>query len=255
MGIVATNIQRMCFHDGPGIRTTVFLKGCGIHCPWCANPENISFQIQSYCEKNTGQICRYGKEFDTEELLQILERDEGFWGSDGGVTFSGGEPLQQAFGLLGIWEALKAKKVHMAAETSLFVPEENVRAAMAYMDFLYVDVKLLEPEICLRVLGGKIDNYLENVQLLSENGKQIHFRIPCLEEYTLMPRNLDRVYAFLEKYKQYPVELFAVHNLGDYKYHSLKMEPGQFLPVAEGRLEKVCSEIRSLGVEAEIIRI
>lgn len=255
MGIVATNIQRMCFHDGPGIRTTVFLKGCGIHCPWCANPENISFHIQSYSDKNSGQIRRYGKEYGTEELLQILEKDEVFWGSDGGVTFSGGEPLLQASELLGIWKALKEKKVHMAAETSLFVPEENVRAAMAYMDFFYVDVKLLEPEICQHVLGGKLDSYLGNVQLLSENGTQIHFRVPCSEEYTFMPRNLDRMYAFLRKYKQYPVEIFAIHNLGDYKYRSLKMEPEQFQPVAEERLEKMCREIRSLGIAAEIIRI
>lgn len=256
MGIVVTNIQRMCFHDGPGIRTTVFLKGCGIHCPWCANPENISFQIQSYSQGAFSQVIRqYGREYETEDLLHILEKDRGFWGKDGGVTFSGGEPLLQAVALLDVWKRLKEKQIQMVAETSLFVPMENVRMAMDYMDFFYVDVKLLEPKMCEQVLGGKKDTYLQNVQLLAERKKKIHFRIPCSEEYVLVPENLDRIYAFLEKYRQYPVEIFAVHNLGDNKYHNLNLEPKRFQPVTEEHLKEVCKTIRKLGVAAEIIRI
>ena len=91
--ILITNIQRMCFHDGPGIRTTVFLKGCNLHCPWCANPENISALPQAY--ERDGRKGLYGKEFSEEELLKEVLKDRRFYEDGGGVTFSGGEPLLQ----------------------------------------------------------------------------------------------------------------------------------------------------------------
>lgn len=256
MGIVITNIQRMCFHDGPGIRTTVFLKGCGIHCPWCANPENIGFQVQPYSGNLSGQdICRYGKEYEAEELLSVLERDKKFWGKDGGVTFSGGEPLLQYGNLRPLWKRLKEEKVHMVMETSLFAPGQSLEAALEYVDFFYVDVKLLEPEMCAQVLGGDIDRYLDNVRLLTESGKQICFRIPCSEEYVLKRQNLEEIYSFFRKYPAYPVEIFAVHNLGESKYKNLNMEYKNFKTVEEGRLTEVRKKIEETGHAVEIIRI
>lgn len=256
MGIVITNIQRMCFHDGPGIRTTVFLKGCGIHCPWCANPENISFQIQLYPGKPLGHDnSQCGREYEAGELLHILERDKLFWGRDGGVTFSGGEPLLQFGNLQEVWKRLKERNVHIAIETSLFAPRQSLEVALGYVDFFYVDVKLLEPEMCVQVLGGDIDRYLGNMQLLAESEKQIRFRVPCSEEYVLKQQNLEEIYSFFQKYPQYPVEIFAIHNLGESKYKNLNMEQKTFKIVKEEHLIEVKREIEKIGLEVEIIKI
>lgn len=256
MGIVISNIQRMCFHDGPGIRTTVFLKGCGIHCPWCANPENISFHIQSYSGKLLDQeTCQFGKEYEVDELLHILERDKKFWGSDGGVTFSGGEPLLQFGTLQEVWKRLKERNIHIAIETSLFAPRQSLEIALEYVDFFYVDVKLLEPEMCTQVLGGDIDRYLDNMHFLAESGRQIHFRVPCSEEYVLKQQNLKEIYSFFQKYPKYPIEIFAIHNLGESKYKNLNMEHETFEIVKEERLAEIKKEIEKTGHKVEIIKI
>lgn len=290
MGVIVTNIQRMCFHDGPGIRTTVFLKGCGIHCPWCANPENMCFVLQygydeSKCRKGDRSciynnacivlehpdklgdpdvppekrqcplraIRLYGKEYEADELVRILEKDAGFWGEAGGVTFSGGEPLLQAPGLLEVWARLKEKKVHMAVETSLFVPKRYLGYALDYIDFFYVDVKLLDKEMCRQVLGGDVDLYRENIRWLAEQGVPICFRIPCSEEYVLIQRNWDAICDFLRAYPDRPVQVFRVHDLGESKYQCLGIEMERFRKVSDERLEAVRRGLEALGIQAEII--
>lgn len=292
MSVLVSNIQRMCFHDGPGIRTTVFLKGCGIRCPWCANPENLSFEKQYYydeskCRKSEN-TCIYnkncivlkqekefeisevlsdalqcplqalrqcGREYEPDELVHILEKDAGFWGDDGGVTFSGGEPLLQTSGLIPVWERLKQKKVHIAVETSLFVPEINVMKALDYIDFYYVDIKLLDKKMCRQILGGDVEVYFHNVQLLAERDKEIHFRIPCSEEYVLMSENWNTICRFLKEYSNYPVQIFGIHDLGESKYRHLGMQAENLQTVSDERMREVKYELEKMGIKTEIIKI
>ena len=93
MKVIVSNIQRFCLHDGPGIRTTVFFKGCSLNCPWCANPENIDFNIEEYSEN--GEKKHFGYEISLEELEKEIIKDEDYYMTGGGVTFSGGECLFQ----------------------------------------------------------------------------------------------------------------------------------------------------------------
>ena len=95
--MIVTNIQHFCLHDGDGIRTTVFLKGCSLRCPWCANPENINMNIEKYVEKlNNKEIEKnYGFNITIDELYSEIVKDKNFYSNGGGVTFSGGEPILQ----------------------------------------------------------------------------------------------------------------------------------------------------------------
>ena len=93
MKVIVSNIQRFCLQDGPGIRTTVFFKGCNLFCLWCNNPENIDFNIESY--NNNGKIEHYGYEIKLEDLEKEILKDKIYYENCGGITFSGGEPLLQ----------------------------------------------------------------------------------------------------------------------------------------------------------------
>lgn len=197
----------------------------------------------------------YGVDYEPGLLADILIKDRKFWGSDGGVTFSGGEALLQAEQLEEVWQRLKSGGIHLALETALFVPQILLETAMKYMDFYYVDVKLLERESCARILGGDVNQYRQNVEKLAAQGKDICFRVPCSKEYVLAEDNRRMLCEFLRSYRQFPVEIFAVHDLGKEKYRSLGMEMPCFERVSEEEMEAFRERLCQNGCRARIIRI
>ena len=242
--ILLTNIQRFSLHDGPGIRTTVFLKGCAIHCPWCSNPENLSHDVQNYIKKDkNGKIEEegiYGKWYSSDELYVEVIKDKAFYGNcespssdgvsvldslPGGVTFSGGECMLQMKELKLLLERLNTEGVHTAVETSLFSSIENLAIAIQHIDLFYVDIKIMDDRICRGVLGGNLDLYKKNLQTLLQSGKPIVFRIPVIGGYTDSCENWEKVIELIKSYVSYPnvlkVEILKEHNLGTNKYQSL----------------------------------
>lgn len=253
--IRVTNIQRMCFDDGPGIRTTVFLKGCAIHCPWCSNPENISFEKQEYIyNKNDNCIYgTYGEDYDWSELLEYIKKDYAFWGAEGGVTFSGGDPVMQAKELEPLLHQLKMEHISVAMETSLFVPKVLLKIVSKYVDFYFVDTKILDKKMCFDVLGGDIDVYMDNVAWLVENKGNINFRVPCSEKYVLTKHNRNLLCTFFAKYKSFPIEIFSLHNLGEDKYRALGKIPPEIKAAHNRELENFKYELESIGCMVKII--
>ena len=124
--MIVTNIQHFCLHDGYGIRTTVFLKGCSLRCPWCANPENINMNIEKYVEKlNNKEIEKnYGFNITIDELYSEIVKDKNFYSNGGGVTFSGGEPILQINELEDLLIKLNNENINITFETALFVPKD-----------------------------------------------------------------------------------------------------------------------------------
>lgn len=241
--LLVTNIQRFSLHDGPGIRTTIFLKGCSIRCPWCSNPENLSKSIQNYMKNGTKGV--YGKYYSPESLYKEILKDKAFYGEynfnndnrrkleiellPGGVTFSGGECLLQIDALLPLLEILKYEKIHMAIETSLFVPEDYLFRAIEYINFYYVDIKILNKEKCLGILSGDIELFMKNADILLYSGKPVVLRIPVIGGYTGNTENRNDILNFISKYIKSSqvnilgIELIKEHNLGIEKYKSLSV--------------------------------
>lgn len=248
-----TNIQRMCFSDGPGLRTSIFLKGCNIQCPWCSNPENISFSVESY--NIDGVNGTYGLFYDADSLYKELIKDKRFWGKEGGITLSGGEPLMQAFSLKDILNKMKENGVSVFAETALFVDEKKLKEVMPYIDKFFVDVKLLDRNACMNVLGGDIDLYKNNVSILYKANKIFRFRIPCCVEYTLQEENCDLVVDFLKQYKAIPVEIFKIHDLGEKKYQALGKKNNKFIDVPDELLDGFKAKLENVGISVSIIKI
>jgi pyruvate formate lyase activating enzyme len=219
-----TNIQRFCVSDGPGIRTTVFLKGCTLHCPWCSNPENLCHEEEPYVKD--GMHGMYGYYLTAHELVNKLLRDKVYWNNGGGVTFSGGECLSHPVYLAEVMQELLDKGVSIAVETALFVNKRNVEMLMPYIDKFMIDIKILGKERCKDILGGDVKQYYENLDYICSNTghSNIVFRIPCAEYYTMDSHNRKLIIDLVSKYRDIPIELFTLHRLGQSKYESLGKE-------------------------------
>jgi pyruvate formate lyase activating enzyme len=206
MKVRVTDIQHFSLHDGSGIRTTVFLKGCSIKCPWCANPECISPKIEG----------EFGYDISLEKLESEILKDEPFYKTGGGVTFSGGEPLLQIKALEPLLESLKNKNINICFETSLFVPQDYLEISKMFADEFIVDIKMLNPDNSKNILKGSIDQYLSNLKLLDL--EKTIFRIP-ITEYSL--NDQDLILELLNNFKPKKLEIFKLHNFSKRKYDIL----------------------------------
>ena len=146
------SVEEFAVNDGPGIRTTVFLKGCPLRCRWCHNPEGMAFAPQILKKKNGAEeIC--GERVSPRELAGRLLRNERiFRMNEGGVTFTGGEPLAQPQFLFETMELLKGR-VHIALETSAHAPPEIFRRAAELADLILIDCKSCDPEVHKKFTG------------------------------------------------------------------------------------------------------
>ena len=136
-------IETMGLVDGPGIRTVVFLQGCPLRCIYCHNPEMQEFngKTESYTPK---------------QIVNILKRYKTYYKNNGGVTFSGGEPILQIEDLEPFFISLNKKNINVCFETALFVPENLLKIAIKYANEFIVDIKILDSKKCKNILGGNI---------------------------------------------------------------------------------------------------
>lgn len=234
-GIVA-DIQRASVHDGPGIRTTVFLKGCPLHCAWCHNPECIDFKPQTmhYPEKCIGcGLCKdgcfsgakviCGREMTVEEVVKQVLLDKDYYGKGGGVTFSGGEPLAQREFLNALIDACKAEGIHVAIETSLIYFDEEI---FRKVDLVMADLKIWEDETHRKYTGVSNVAIKEHFEKLDEMHVPVIARTPVIPEIS---QGIDQISAFLKKLSNVEkYELLPYHPLGIAKREALGIEPDGF---------------------------
>ena len=249
MKVRVTNIQRFSLQDGPGIRTTVFFKGCSIRCPWCSNPENLNPEIEKY----DGGI--FGYDIELEELEKEILKDKEYYKTGGGVTFSGGEPLLQFEKIEKLLEKLKQQSINICVETSLYVPENLVDIALKYVDEFIVDLKILDKKQAKEILKGNVEQYHINIEKLFKNNANIKLRIPVTKEYTLKLENKKLLLQLIKKYKPQDIEIFKIHRLGEKKYKVLNKEMPQFEDVSDEEFQEFLQEILNLGVNAKICKI
>lgn len=269
--MLITNIQRFSLHDGPGIRTTVFLKGCPLRCPWCSNPENLVGKPQKYIKNGVEGL--YGKEYNCKELYDEVVKDKAFydgtWESTdlnkmpGGVTFSGGECMLQMDKLEPLLERLNEEHVHTTVETSLFASASQLSIAIKHINLFYVDIKILDEDRCKEVLRGNLFAYHTNLQILLNSGKPVVFRIPVIGGYTDGDDNRKRVVNLLKNVKGniLKIELIKEHNLGTRKYQSLidggnDMKLPDYKGVSDELMEKYKKEVEGVvSIQVEVCKI
>lgn len=252
MKVLVGNIQRFCVDDGPGIRTTVFLKGCSIRCPWCCNPENIEYAI---AQGKSGTA--YGTLMSEEQILDVVLKDRNYYRDGGGVTFSGGECLLMLPKLTNLLFKLRENHIHIAVETSLFVPTINLESVLDFIDFFYVDFKILLKPEALSLLGGKTDDFFACLDLIAakEQISKIHPRMPIVPGITDKKDNLLAVIGALLKYNLSSIEIFSVHNLGASKYEDLGISYRSFEKSSDANMEKVKTLFEQSGIKARILKL
>jgi pyruvate formate lyase activating enzyme len=211
-------IREFTLHDGPGVRTTVFFKGCPLRCAWCHNPEGQSFEIETMT-RASGEKVVCGADWTADALAEELLRNADIMAqSGGGITFSGGEPLAQAEFLLELIPLLKGKGVHLAVETSGCVPAKDYQSVVSQVDFVYQDVKLLDSAAFRRRTGGELAVVLENIAWLRESGVQFAFRVPCIPGVNDSASDREAFIAFADGAK---VEFLAYNAAAGAKYPML----------------------------------
>jgi pyruvate formate lyase activating enzyme len=255
----------MSTEDGPGLRTTVFLKGCPLRCAWCHNPESLSGQIQkewmdvrcircgiciSVCDQQaltlkndriqwdslacnrclacvracpTEAMSALGKDITPEELTEELIKDQAYFGSEGGITFSGGEVMLQYQEVLEVCKRLEKKNISLALDTSGYVDYEAFSTLLPYVDLVLYDVKLIDSEAHKHWCG--VDNriILENLKKLSQSGIRLWIRTPIIPDSTDSVENIRGIATYLRdhsiRFERW--ELCAFNNLCKEKYTRL----------------------------------
>ena len=215
--LTVTEIQRFCMHDGPGLRTTVFLKGCPLSCAWCHNPEtqkkereillypkkcvacgqcravcprgaHTVAEVHSFdrsrcircgvctadCPTAALEIC--GREMTVSEILSEVERDAAFYGAEGGLTLSGGEPFLHGEAAVALLSEAKARGLRTAVETSGYADPDVLAAAVPYVDLFLWDLKDTDSERHKRNTGVTNERILENLALADRLGARIRIR-------------------------------------------------------------------------------
>lgn len=267
-----TAIKRNAVHDGDGIRTTVFFKGCPLKCLWCHNPEGISRESQvakfqhlcmgcGSCQNArtpeaaencpTGALVCYGKEQTVEELLPLLLRDKEFYdNSGGGVTLSGGECLAQPEFAADLAKALTEHGVRVNIDTCGFVSRSALDGIIPYTDTFLYDLKAIDPQVHKACTGQDNKIILENLEYLCAQGCRIEIRYPLVMGYN--DTECAKIGAFLQgKPGITKIKVLQYHDFSASRYEALGME--NTLPQVTTTLEdveKAVATLKAFGLHA-----
>jgi pyruvate formate lyase activating enzyme len=241
---VVFNVMRYSVHDGPGIRTTVFFKGCPLSCKWCHNPESFEQKPQELfdpkkcikcgrCDNDpTGANCptgareTIGYEISVSELRHEINKDLLFYEqSGGGVTFSGGEPLSQSAFLLEILEQCRKDYINTAIDTSGFCDSGAIVKAAEIANYFLFDVKFIDSGKHEKYCGAPNDLILKNLKLLAEARTKLLIRIPVIPGINDDMAEMIGIFQFIKGFSNIEaVHLLPYHNLQTDKYKRMGME-------------------------------
>lgn len=257
------DIKRFAVHDGPGIRTTVFLKGCPMDCWWCHNPESRKSEPEEVVYSRmlgAREVERkkiYGKSMKVEEVMQEILKDKLFFEeSGGGVTFSGGEPLSQTTALEELLKQCKKNGLHTTVDTCGHAQWASFEKILPFTDLFLYDLKLIDPSNHEKFAGVKNELIIENLQKLMNNNTKVELRIPVVPGVNNSHEELERFMSFLQDKlkKALKIHLLPYHNIADNKYQKLKSENRMNgLEGIEGlTINDFKNELSSIGFDVEI---
>jgi len=248
------NVQRFSIHDGPGIRTIVFFKGCAMRCAWCCNPESQSFEIESLDEK--GKIKTVGRDVTVSDIMPEILADLPYYRrSGGGVTLSGGEVLCQADFATELLAECKRNGLHTAIESAASLPFEAIEKLLPHLDLFLMDIKHMNGEKHKEYTGKDNALILENATRVAKTGVELIIRTPVIPTFNDTAEDIRAISRFarsLDGVKEH--HLLPYHRLGSDKYRGLgrNYSLSELEPPTKERMEYLLSVAEESGLRCQI---
>lgn len=239
------SLEEFSIYDGPGIRTTVFLKGCPLRCSWCHNPEGQKRDIEiikspngcigcgnciktnfkkesiKLCPQNLIREC--GEEIESNALCDKLLKNQNILSMGGGVTFSGGEPFMQSEFLFECLKKLKGK-LHTAIQTSGYCDEKTFLKALSLADYFLYDLKILDNNLHKKYTGVSNEKIINNFLTLSKSKVDFVVRVPLIPGVTDTKENITKISKLLNDNNIKYAELMSYNKMAGGKYKMLQRE-------------------------------
>lgn len=248
------DIQKYSVHDGPGIRTIVFLKGCALRCRWCCNPESQSFEIQNMNTQNGSKII--GKDVTAGEVFEEVKKDSAYYRrSGGGLTLSGGEMLLQPDFALALLQMAKRNGINTAVESTGYAKYETIEKLLPYIDTYLLDIKHINTDKHKEFTGKDNSLILENAVKIARDAKKCIVRVPTIPGFNDTEEEIRQIAAFAKnEMRVEEINLLPYHRLGMDKYEGLGREylMGDVLPPDDAHMERLRTVAENEGLKAKI---
>ena len=248
------NIQRFSIHDGPGIRSIVFFKGCYMRCAWCCNPESQEYKIQTLIEN--GKEKTVGKDVTVGEIIPELLLDVPYYRrSGGGITLSGGEVLAQHAFATDLLHACKENSLHTAIESTGFADFEKIEQLLPYLDLYLMDIKHMDSAKHKEYTGVGNELILANARKIAQSGTQLIIRtpvVPTVNDTAEEIRAISKFASSLPGVKEH--HLLPYHRLGQDKYAGLERNYSlkDIEPPTQEKMQYLLSVAEESGLKCQI---
>ncbi|MEN8247934.1 MAG: glycyl-radical enzyme activating protein [Bacteroidota bacterium] len=293
------DVKKYAINDGPGIRITIFMKGCSLSCSWCHNPESKSSNTQKMyteskcigaqscievCDQNAltltpkgivtdyelcnlcgdcAEVCptkaieMSGKEMTVDEVMALIKREAFIMEqSEGGVTFSGGEPLLHHQFLIAVLDECKKEGIHTCVDTTGFADTNILLDVAKRTDYFLYDLKLMDSKLHKEYTGVPNEKIIENLKTLASTGVDIDIRVPLISGVNDDDENIIQTAELVKSLpgKPKPVSILPHHNSAAKKYEKLgeAYDPGNMSEPSEQRQAEVLKIFADHGIQAKI---
>lgn len=250
------DVQKYSIHDGPGIRTIVFLKGCVLRCKWCCNPESQEYDIQTMMVQGKPKVI--GRDVTVAEVMKTVEKDrQYYWRTGGGLTLSGGESLCQPEFATALLQAAQESGISTAMESMGCAKWETIEKLLPYLDQYLLDIKHMNPRKHKEFTGRSNELMIENAMKIAKSGMtELSIRVPVIPGFNDTEEEIRQIAAYtatLPNVKR--MHLLPYHRLGQDKYTGLNREylMGDVKPPTNEHMQKLLkvAEMTS-GIECQI---
>lgn len=248
------DIQKFSVHDGPGIRTIVFLKGCVLRCKWCCNPESQNYEIEQM--ENGSKIKTVGRDVTVKEVIDEVLKDRVYFRrTGGGLTLSGGESLCQPDFAEALLRAAKENGLSTALESTAAAPMETIRKLLPYLDHYLMDIKHVDTAKHKAFTGRDNTLMLENAKQLAKEARHLVIRVPVIPTFNDTPEEIASIAAYVKEIMPGgEIHLLPYHRLGSDKYKSLgrKYEMEHIVPPSDEHMELLLKTVKQFGLLGQI---
>ncbi len=250
------DIQRYSVHDGHGIRTIVFLKGCIFRCRWCCNPESQSYETEEM-KTPDGKIKTVGKDVTVREVMETVDKDRRYYyRSGGGLTLSGGESLLQPEFARDLFRAAKDRGYSTALESMANVDYGRIEMVLPFLDQYLMDIKHMDGRKHKEFTGSENGLALENAKKVAADGRtELIIRTPVIPGFNDEPREIQAIARFASSLPGVRLmHILPYHRLGYDKYVGLGREyaMGDVLPPNQQKMTELKDVVEKCGIECII---